>query len=302
MDLNAFKGLNNVTDPLRAGLGWLAVADNVVVTDTGGLAKRSGYTKVATGSFSGAYCTKDFRRMYLVDGGVLRTREGAELKTGLSNAPMYWTEVNNEVYFNNGTDSGVIAADNAVREWRGADVSGAYGAGYFGDDGKPLAVLFDTLPHDTDVIQYWGGRIYAAQYLPSEDQTVVWYSEPLAYHLFNLDSNFFIIQGRALMLAPTESALIVGTATRISAYDGDKLTELANYGVIPGQHWDEDGSRTLFWTTRGVCAALPFTNLTEKSVSVAPGLQAGGTIVRSGGQKRYVVALHQGGSAFNAFS
>jgi hypothetical protein len=81
------------------------------------------------------------------------------------------------------------------------------------------------------------------------------------------------------------------------------LATLAPYGALPGQHWslDEDDGMVLFWTTRGVCQALPFSNLTERQVSVAPGLRAGGAIVYSGGQKRYVVAIQQGGSAFNKY-
>lgn len=301
MDIKAFKGLNNVTDPLRAGLGYLTLADNVVITETGSVTKRTGYSKVATGNFTGIYTTQDFQRMYLVDDGVLKTKDGAVVTTGLTAATMYWTEANNEVYYNNGADSGVIAADNTVRPWREADVSGAHGAGFYGDDGKPLGVLYDTLPKDTTVVQFWKGRIYAAQYLPTEDQTVVWFSEPLAYHLFNLDSNFFLVQGKVEMLAPTDQALIVGTNSKVFAY-ADKLDQLADYGVVPGQHWAADSGRVLFWTLRGACAAPPFSNLTEKSVSVAPGIQAGGAIVSSGGQKRYVVALHQGGSAFNSYS
>ena len=133
----------------------------------------------------------------------------------------------------------------------------------------------------------------------------MWFSEALAFHLFNLNSGFFIVPGRVTMLAPTEDALLIGTTARIFAYS-EKLDLLAKYGVVPGQHWVEDeqvdgSKRILFWTTRGVCSALPFTNLTEKNVSVAPGIRAGGTIVRQGGQKRYLVALQQGGSAFNSY-
>ena len=53
--------------------------------------------------------------------------------------------------------------------------------------------------------------------------------------------------------------------------------------------------------TRGLCAALPFANLTERQVSVAPGLRAGGAIVRYAGQKRYIVALQSSGVAFNPY-
>lgn len=296
-DVSSFKGLSNVSDPLRAGLNWFAQADNVNITDTGAVARRDGYSEVQTGSFSSVYTTIDFQRMYLVDGMTIRTFEGAVVATLTSSAPVYWTEANDQVFYNNGTDAGIIAPDHSVTQWRRAITVNEY----LGADGNRLAALLDPMPLGTDVVQEWKGRMYAVQYFPSEDQSVIWFSQPLGFHLFSLDSDYFIVPGHVHMLARTDDALIVGTNKRIYAYTGDKLDQLADYGVVPGVHWSMDGARVLFWTTRGVCAALPFTNLTERNVSVAPGVSAGGCVVRSHGQKRYVVALHQGVEAFNAY-
>ena len=298
MNIQTFKGLNNVTDPLRLGMEWLVTADNVVITDTGAVEKREGYALARAGVFKSAYSTRDFSRMYVATATQISTFEGVTVALLTSPAPVYWTEVNDYVYYNNGADSGVIAPDHSVALWRGAPTS--YGAGFKGDDGQDLAVLFDTLPLGTDVIQYWGGRMYAAQYFPSENQTVVWASEPMGFHLFNLDSGFFMLPGQVHMLAPHDKALIVGTDSHIYAYDGQRLEGLADYGVVPGQHWSEDDSRIIFWTARGVCSALPFVNMTEKAVSVAPGVRAGGCVIRAGGQKRYLSVIQQGGSAFNS--
>ena len=384
--VKSFSGLNNISDPLRLGLGWLAQADNVDITDTGALTKRAGYARTLVGALTAAYATEDFARLYVVDGGTLKVMQGATalvLKTLASPAPMYWAEINNQVFYNNGIDRGVILSDNSVLAWDwptpgGANVAavtgslpaGLYqvrctfglpdgretGASEAGEiilaEGQALQVsdievraghitniyiapansevyqrafssigatafvwnsspdelgvdLFnsfcDPLPLGTDVLQAWRGRLYAAQYLPSEDQTVVWFSEPLGFHLFNLNSSFFMVPGKVLMLAPHDEALLVGTDQRIHAYSGEKLEQLALYGVAPGQHWSKDDGRILFWSKRGLCAALPFSNLTERQVSVAPGVSAGGTIVQQHGQKRYVVALQQGGSAFNPY-
>lgn len=302
MKLSKFKGLNTTADQIRLAMGWLSVADNVNITNTGAIEARQGFARVLTGTVTGAYSTEDFQRMYLVDGGNLKTFDGAVLKTGLTSLPMYWTEINGDVYFNNGTDSGVIHPDHGVDEWRGASLANAYGAGFVSDDGQNLDVLYDTLPTDTTVIQAWRGRIYAVQYLPSEDTSVIWFSEPLAFHLFNLDSNYITVPGQARMLARTKSALVIGTQKGIHAYDGDRIEQLADYGVPPGWHDALDGDSVTFWSLRGLCTAMPFNNITEGHISVAPGTQAGGVLVQSGGQKRYVVALRQGGSAFNSYS
>ena len=298
MNITAFKGLNNVTDPLRLGMEWLAQADNINISDTGAVSKRDGYSLNRAGNFSAAYTTIDFTRAYFVSVLAIQTFEGENIAALTSSAPMFWAEVNENVYFNNGTDSGVIAPDHSVSPWRGASVS--YGAGFKGDDGKDLGVLYDTLPLGATVIQHWRGRMYAAQYFPSENQTAVWFSEPMGFHLWNLDSNFFMVPGRVEMLAPHDDALVIGTDERVYAYSGDKLVALAEYGVIPGQHWTKDDQQILFWSARGLCAALPFQNLTEKQISVAPGVRAGGCLVRSGGQKRFLAVLQQGGSPFNA--
>ncbi len=381
-NVKVFKGINNVSDPLRLGMDWLVTANNVNITDTGAIEKRAGYTTVRAGSFSGAYTTLDFQRMYLVDGNNITTFDGTPVVVLSSPSPMFWAEINNQVFFNNGTDSGVILPDNKVLDWAWAvpatpnvaPVTGSLPNGIYqircafvladgretgtgdaaeiavtGEQGIAISnipqfpgattrvyiapansdvyqlaatttasaiiwnssndtlgfdlrtAFVDPLPQGTDAIQFFKGRAYAAQYMPEADQTVVWYSEPLAFHLFNLNADFFMVPGRVVMLAPTSEALILGTLDTIYAYSGEGLSLISDYGVTPGQHWSQDdGNRILFWTTRGVCSALPFTNLTEKSVSVAPGIKAGGTIVRQGGQKRYLAVLQQGGSAFNS--
>ena len=132
--------------------------------------------------------------------------------------------------------------------------------------------------------------------------TVVWFSEPLGFHLFGLSSDYISVPGRVLMLAKHDDALLIGTELRVYAYDGEKLDEIAEYGVVPGWHDCDEPDRTLFWTVRGLCTALPFTNLTERQISVAPGVRAGGTVVYANGQRRYLVSLQQGGSAFNALT
>lgn len=387
MSIEEFRGLNNVTDAMRLDMRWLAQADNVDVSNTGGLSKRKGYTPYLAGSAFTAHTTQDFQRMYAVDGGSLKavTGPGAAntLRTGLVAATMYWTETNDQVFFNNGTDSGVILPDNSVLPWAWPTpsapvlraVTGQLGAGLyracctytladgretgasdtvelvltpghglqitgipqvtglttnlylapadstvFQYAGSPTASatvwnapsdslgadllnpFLDPLPAGCSVVQFWGGRMYAAQYLPQSDQTVVWFSQPLGYHLFDLNQDFILVPGQVEMLAWHDTALVIGTNLAVHAYDGKSLQLLAGYGVVPGQHWSVDDQRTLFWTQRGLCAALPFKNLTEGYVSVAPGVSAGGSVLFSGGQKRYLVALKQGGAAFNSNS
>lgn len=376
----AFRGLNNVSDPLRLGLSWLAQADNVDITDTGAIRKRAGFHRTLAGAITGAYATLDFARLYVVDAGQLKALTGPDtavaLRAGMSPAPMHFTEVNDQVFYNNGVDRGIILPDHRVIDWDwsapaapvlaavtgnlpagtyrvrctfhlpdgretgagpsaditlsegqalqvsaiapGANVyiapanstvyqyAGSPGGGtmvwYESSDalgGELLTNLLHPLPRGADVVQAWRGRLYAAQYMPGADQTVLWFSQPLGYHLFDLAADFLLIPGRVTLLAPHADALVIGTDARIHAWDGNALAELAPYGVVPGWHWCKDDQRLLFWSVRGLCEALPFANLTERHMSVAPGLQAGGALVQQHGHKRYLVALHRGGTAFN---
>ena len=120
-----FKGLNNVSDPLRLGLGWLQRADDMLITDDGALMRRPGYAKVATGVMQGAYATLDFTRLYLVNGGALQRVNPdlslRTLRTGLAARDMHWAEVNKTVYYTNGVDSGIILGDDSVVDWTWAE-------------------------------------------------------------------------------------------------------------------------------------------------------------------------------------
>ena len=378
MNITSFKGLNNVSDAMRLGMEWLVQADNVNITDQGAIQKREGYALAQAGNFASAFSTADFSRMYVSVGGSIRNFSGVAVCSLTSTDPLFWCEINRQVLFNNGTDSGIILPDDTVIPWRWgnpytptvAAVTGNLPAGTYQvrcttvlEDGRETGAsdaaeitlvegqalqisgigldtntyiapadsdvyqlafsghgafvwnsspdalgrdllnnLLDPLPDGADIIQAWKGRIYAAEYMPGSAQTVVWFSEPLGFHLFNQDANFILVPGRVTMLAPHDSALLIGTDSKIFAYDVKELNQLADYGVVPGQHWSEDDDkRILFWSKRGLCAALPFANLTESQVSVAPGASAGGCVIRTGGQRRYLSVIQQGGSAFNSY-
>ena len=379
-----FLGLNNVTDPIRLKFGWLQKADNIDITDTGAINRRSGFSKSLTAKPSGAYSTIDFTRVYIVDDGALKQvnadMSSAVLRTGLNAKPMHWAEINDQVFYTNGIDSGVILQNGVVIDWAWPDptmvdlsaISGNLPPGVYqvactylmngretgasdasaiyldgtealqinnipqvvgldtlvyiapanstvfqlaystaqtsatwGESPDELGVdlttqFLDSLPNDCSYLAAWRGQIYAASYFSDSDSTALWISEPLGFHLFDLNSSFIMVPGRVTLLAPHESGLIIGTETRIYAHDGDKMDQLADYGVVPGWGWakDDDG-QILFWSKRGLCAGLPFSNMTLRQISVDCGLSAGAAIIRQNGAKRFVVALEQGGDNFN---
>jgi hypothetical protein len=167
--------------------------------------------------------------------------------------------------------------------------------------GVELTTQFlDTPPVAGSYIAFFGANAYMAEYIPEIDQTVIWRSQEFAYHLFNLNSDYFIVPGEVTQLYGAQTGLLITTQTRIFVHDNDTITQVAEYGAVPGQHADvgSDG-KIYFWSKRGLCSVMPFQNLTENAVSVPPGVNAGGSIVESNGYRRYVAVLNQGGSAFN---
>lgn len=383
--LKTFLGMNNIADPLRLGLNWLQTADNIDITQTGAIKRRVGYSLTLAGELTGAYTARDYQRMYVIDGGDLKRvnddMSAVTLRSGLTAVPMHWTEINQQVFYTNGIDAGVILPDGQVLDWAWPlpDVPDVYAIGgslpaglyqvactFLLPDGRETGTNMATqieldadeglrieripqidgirtqvyiAPADSTVFQFafetdqtvvtwsagpdalgadltthlldslpagashptaWRGRIYLMQYLPSQNLTVIHASQALGFHLFDANQDFISVPGRGVMLAATPSGLVIGTDAKIFAYDGEALTTLADYGAIDGWSAATDANESiLFWSARGLCTALPFSNLTDQHISVAPGRSAGVAIVERGGEKQFLAVLQKGGTAFN---
>lgn len=150
-------------------------------------------------------------------------------------------------------------------------------------------------------VAVFGASIYIAEYMAEAAQTIIWFSQPFGYHLFDLSKDYFIVPGEVTQLFGTDKMLLITTQTRVFIYDGARLQQLAEYGAVQGQHADPGtDEKVYFWTKRGLCRAMPFENITETRVSVAPGVSAGGVIVDKNGCRKYIATIRQGGSAYNA--
>jgi hypothetical protein len=190
----------------------------------------------------------------------------------------------------------------------------------YNDGPNNLGREFDTQlwfsdPPRGDQMTFFEGQLYCGEWFPEHDMSILWRSVPLHYHHFK-DS--LAVPGQLLLLRSSTETLfagnerltqrgvaeniIIGTERAIFSWSDNQLVTLANYGVIPGHHAAESRGKLYFWTERGLCRALPFENLTEGQLSVPPGVSAGGAVIERNGYRRYVVALHRGGEAYNARS
>ena len=112
--MDRFMGLDNTGDPLTLPLGHLATADNIDITDAGKITRRKGYDLAIAGNVTGAYGTLDHQRMFYVIDGNLTVMDGAVvIAEGLEAERMHWAELNEHVYYSNGTDLGIIDAINS---------------------------------------------------------------------------------------------------------------------------------------------------------------------------------------------
>lgn len=155
-------------------------------------------------------------------------------------------------------------------------------------------------PPNATVIEYHESRLYVA--VPFGEYTTVYYSEPLMYHLFGADDQYFIVPGTVLGMASTAQGLVVATDQNIYAYQDDALSQpLAAYGAVPGRPMLKlPTGQVLIHTVRGVCSALPLTEITQHKVSLPMGTQCSTALMFSKGIERYI-ALHNGlGEPFNA--
>lgn len=159
------------------------------------------------------------------------------------------------------------------------------------------------MPDGVDQIVYWQGRIFVSSYDPAQNISYLWPSKPYAFHLFPLGEEYYPLPGRVAVLLSCNEGLLVGTTERVYLYDGNKLDEIADYGCVPGCSGTTTPDGTaFFWTTRGICQAMPFKNLTEETVGMPPGLWANTSLVYLNGMQQVVVTTQGGGPPFNVRS
>ena len=164
----------------------------------------------------------------------------------------------------------------------------------------PAQLNANPFPNTVDKIEYHEGRLYIA--VQENDYTIVWFSDPVLFHLFGADDGYFVVPGAILDMRSTPQGLVIGTDKELYVYQDSTLSILASYGVVPGRSMVKLPDRSLLiHTVRGVCKALPFQPITAQKVSLAMGTKCNTNIVYSRGIMKYV-GIHDGGTtAFNRY-
>ncbi len=164
---------------------------------------------------------------------------------------------------------------------------------------KPI-LNANSFPDNVEHLEYWHECLYVS--VPFGDYTLVFYSKPNHYHLYDYNERYFIIPGHIEAIKSVNEGIIICTNAEIYLYDGSNLSKLANYGVVAGRPIvkQSDGS-LLIYTQRGVCSALPFTELTQNKVSISMGQQCHTAIMHKQGVKQFIALHDNSGGIFNKF-
>lgn len=162
----------------------------------------------------------------------------------------------------------------------------------------PQQINANPFPARANKIEYFQSRLYVTERM--DDHTVVWFSHPNQFHLYGVDNGYFVIPGTVLDMRAVSQALIIGTDRAVYSYAEGALTELAKYGVVPGRSILKLPDDTVrIHTERGVCSAMPFTPLTEDTVSLYMGSKVSVHAMYQNGIRKYVALHDAGGNPFN---
>jgi hypothetical protein len=143
---------------------------------------------------------------------------------------------------------------------------------------------------------------------------VIYASLPLQYHLFDKAADFLVTSSVPLLLLSHAGGIIIGTSTNIynwsphrpdSQSDGASvLTEVANYGVIPGICGDvtQDHITAYLWTVRGVAKAMPYELVTEGTFSGDPGVFNTAKLFYDRGYAKLVASTVSGNPSWNQWT
>jgi hypothetical protein len=181
------------------------------------------------------------------------------------------------------------------------------------------ALSVSGFPASASLLGFYGGVLYALAYDAADDQGVLYASLPLRYHLFDQAEDFMALSSYPLLLLPYTGGLVLGTSTNIYKFTpkhvtdtgqvaGETLTEMANYGVIPGGCGDTVEGDAYVWTRRGVARVtgdrtqFKYELMTKDHFSADPGVFNHACLFHDRGYVKLVASMIAGNRPFNVWS
>jgi len=276
--IDSFLGVHNTLAPERMPPGALLTADNVVISREGVIKSRPAETLVFGGSnISASYGTLDQTAMILIDSGTMYLFDGNSVRvlaTGFNSSPVYWCEESSSrIVFVGGGKAGVIEGLSTIR---------------------PLLNITSAIV----AIAIHEGRLALA--IQERDSTFILMSRPYEYDTFEAEEEGFFIPNRVTALASVGGNLLITTLSNLFALTSeDSLVEVTDFGTPLGKSIISSRGVAFVWTNEGLCTFPEFSNLTEATISVPPGMACSANLFEYEGSRYSVVLTDGAGAADN---
>lgn len=233
--LRGCAGVNVKVDPVRlkydpqTGVQFLAQAVNVDIDDSGRISRRKGLRSIAAVSNAHSlWSTRDQSRAYVVVGaGLYSLADDGNLsivKVGLTyGAKGYYAQVNDQVYFSNGYEKGIISAQSVWSDWVETPYVGPDTERSFGG------------PPNGERIAFYRGRMMIANNLDK----CLYYSEPLNFGCFDPARGFLMFDSGFTMVAPVDDGVFVSTESGVFFLAGQsfkdmEMKKVSEFPAVPG--------------------------------------------------------------------
>lgn len=206
-------GINNKVDPTdlqfdpKTGLVELAYAVNIDIERPFRVVSRRGYTKrisLANGAHSFFYAGGQFG-VFATGTSLCTVMDGyaySTVATVTSGLKVWYCKVGDDIFYANGRENGVIKGETRARvDWKRE-------AGYDSPPNYPTSNRAFSDPPVGTMLCSSSGRIFVAV------GDSVFFSEPFWYGYFDLESNYFSLNGGITLLAEVTDGLYVADSER----------------------------------------------------------------------------------------
>jgi hypothetical protein len=288
-----FKGINNVAEPINLELDELVEASNIDIDSDGRAKRRGGYTKKYTPSDKVHSLWSNDRICLFIEGATLKRLNtdytATIIRSNVSNLPMEYVDVNENVYYSNASVNGWIDS--------------------FGSDNQFTTPTdnFKAVPPTGQHIEYYNGRIYIAK------NETIWFTDGYGYRTIDMRMNAIRMKDEITMMKAVDDGIWISigdindrsSIIFLSGRTPEEFvsTEKANYGAIEGtavkpkSAYVGDGAngKTVLWVSRkGICLGGNggnFQNLTATRYEVPTNRYGSGAFRLNSGVPQFVASL-----------
>lgn len=230
-------GLNTVFDPVRipfsadTGVTGLSVAVDITLDESGRAGRRPGFSLATAGEFHSLFC--DGRDGFVIkerenDAAIMMIAPGDYSLSGVrdsltKNLRMSFCQVNNQTFYCNGSENGVV--ENGISfPWPTGEYIGGETSRHF----SPAPV--------GDKLAWHKSRMFIAE------GPVVWWSELFRYDLYDKARCLFQFPSRVLMIKPVDAGLFISDENNTYFYQFDnpeKVQDIRTVANYPALEWSD---------------------------------------------------------------